>query len=358
MKKIEVRKLSKYVPLTPRQFRQRFFERFYDPAFDAVKAELDKVCDIAWNGYIEYRKSPRTRPAGAGFADAKFKLPIEWLATREAIRTAERAQRNRKSRSRVLVVSGATRSEHTCPGEVSKTRRLANHAIAALRRRRIEVDLLDLSALAEEPWKVIHPCKTCVSTAMPLCHWPCSCYPNHAMGQTNDWMNEIYPRWAAAHGVLVVTPVNWYQVSSSLKLMMDRLVCADGGNPDPTTTHGKDPARAKALELKGWDFPRHLAGRAFAVLAHGDAEGPENVRDMLCNWLQSMGLHQAGAHAALARYVGYYEPYATSHEALDADRDLFKEVDNAARSLAEMIRQIRRGEFTPPDAGLRDPRQK
>jgi multimeric flavodoxin WrbA len=359
MKKIEVRRLSKYVPLTREQFRGRFFERFYDPAFDAVKAELDKVCAIAWDGYIEYRKSPRTRPAGTGFSNEKFKLPVEWLAARNAIRIAEKNQKNPKSRSRVLVVSGATRSEHTCPGEASKTRRLANHVVATLRRvRGFETDLLDLSALADEPWKVIHPCKTCVSTAMPLCHWPCSCYPNHAMGQTNDWMNEIYPRWAAAHGVFVVTPVNWYQVSSSLKLMMDRLVCADGGNPDPTTTRGKDPKLAKQLELKGWDYPKHLAGRAFAVVAHGDAEGPENVRDMLRAWLTTLGMHQAGAQAAIATYIGYYEPYATSHQSLDADRDLFTEVENAAKSLAHMIGQIRSGEFRPSDAGLRNPRQK
>jgi hypothetical protein len=222
MKKIDVRKLTKYVPLTREQFKARFFERFYDPAFDAVKDELERVCDVAWDGYIQYRKSPRTRPAGAGFAEPEFKLPLEWLATRKAIREAER--RRKDGPSRILVISGATRSEHTCPGEVSKTRRLANHAIEVFRKEKLEVDLLDLSALADEPWKVIHPCKTCVSTAMPLCHWPCSCYPNHAMGQTNDWMNEIYPRWAAAHGVLVATPVNWYQVSSSFKLMMDRLV--------------------------------------------------------------------------------------------------------------------------------------
>jgi multimeric flavodoxin WrbA len=358
MKNVEVRRLSKYVPLTRTQFRERFFARFHDPAFDAVKAELDKVCAIAWDGYIEYRKSPRTRPAGPGFQDEKFALPVEWLDARRSIREAEKSQRNPKSQSRVLVVSGATRSEHTCPGEVSKTRRLANHAIAALEKARFETDLLDLSALADEPWKVIHPCKTCVSTAMPLCHWPCSCYPNHAMGQTNDWMNDIYPRWAAAHGVLVLTPVNWYQVSSSLKLMMDRLVCADGGNPDPTTTHGKDPKLAKRLELRGWDYPKHLAGRAFAVIAHGDAEGPDGVRRMLCDWLTSMGLHQAGAQAALETYIGYYEPYATSHEALDADKDLFVEVANAAKSLVQMVRQIRSGDFKPADAGLRDPRQK
>jgi hypothetical protein len=39
-----------------------------------------------------------------------------------------------------------------------------------------------------------------------------------------------------------------------LKLMIDRLVCADGGNPDPTTTHGKKPEEAKALELQGWGY--------------------------------------------------------------------------------------------------------
>ena len=98
---------------------------------------------------------------------------------------------------------------------------------------------------------MIYPCKACVSTAQPLCHWPCSCYPNHALGQANDWMNEIYPRWVAAHGVMILCPVHWYQAPASLKLMIDRLVCADGGNPDPTTTHGKDPALAKELELDG-----------------------------------------------------------------------------------------------------------
>jgi hypothetical protein len=35
--------------------------------------------------------------------------------------------------------------------------------------------------------------------------------PNNAMGQTNDWMAELYPRWVAAHGVLIVCPVHWYQ---------------------------------------------------------------------------------------------------------------------------------------------------
>ena len=115
------------------------------------------------------------------------------------------------------------------------------------------------------------------------------------MGQVNDWMNEIYPRWVAAHGVMIVTPVYWYQAPSVLKLMIDRLVCADGGNPDPTTTHGKDPARAKALELAGWHYPRHLAGRDFAVVVHGDAAGADSLRRSLTDWLQDMHLVPAAS---------------------------------------------------------------
>ena len=160
---------------------------------------------------------------------------------------------------------------------------------------------------------------------MPLCHWPCSCYPNHYLGQIHDWMNDLYPRWVAAHGVMIVSPVHWYQATSPLKLMMDRLVCADGGNPDPTTTHGKTPEEAKAIELKGWDYPKHLKGRIFSVIAHGDAVGAERVCAALTDWFMDLELVSAGAMALLDRYIGYYEPYATSHEALDKDEAFMEE---------------------------------
>jgi multimeric flavodoxin WrbA len=354
-----VRRQMEFVPLTKDEFRRRFFAKFDDPAFERVRTELEQVFEIAWDGYHGYRKSPRVVAAGAEFADATYKLPVEWLETRARIKDAEVRHRDPKSPSRILIVNGSTRSEHSCPGEISKTRRLAESAqmaIDALPGH--EVDFLDLSTLADEPWKVIHPCKACVSTSMPLCHWPCSCYPNHALGQTNDWMAELYPRWVAAHGVFILCPVHWYQAPASLKLMMDRLVCADGGNPDPTTTHGKDPARAKQIELDGWDYPKHLAGRAFAVVAHGDAAGPETLRRLLADWLTDMGLVQAGPSAVLDAWIGYYRPYATSHEDLDRDADTFVQVKNAALSLAAMVGQIRSGQYRPPDSGLESPREK
>jgi multimeric flavodoxin WrbA len=241
---------------------------------------------------------------------------------------------------------------------MSKTFRLAGAArdvIAATNG--FEVDLLDLSQLTSEYGRVILPCKGCVSTAMPLCHWPCSCYPNHAMGQVNDWMNDIYPRWVRAHGVMIVTPVHWYQAPGVLKLMMDRLVCADGGNPDPTTTHGKSPELAKTIELNGWHYPRHLAGRAFAIVVHGDAEGVESLRHALHGWLSDMELVSAGHAAELDRYIGYYAPYATSHDALDGDDALFQEVRNAALTLVNAVQRLRQKQELPGPV-LSSPRPK
>jgi multimeric flavodoxin WrbA len=220
------------------------------------------------------------------------------------------------------------------------------------------VDILDLSRLTSEFGKQIHPCKACVSTSVALCHWPCSCYPNYAVGQTDDWMNEIYPLWVAAHGIMIVTPVNWYHAPTGLKAMIDRLVCADGGNPDPTSTHGKRPDEAKALELKGWPYPRHLDGRHFAVVVHGDSIGAETLRRTLSDWLTDMSLVHVGRTAEVDGYIGYMEPYATSHQALDKDHDFQQETRNAARALGNAINLHRAGKYERPDEDIEDPNPK
>ncbi|MBC8747513.1 MULTISPECIES: flavodoxin family protein [Paraburkholderia] len=338
-------------------FRERFMARFYDPAFRAEDASLARLEAIAWDAYSQGRKAPVTEKAGPGFADPDYDLSVEWRAASERVKAAQARQRDPATRSRVLVINASSRNDYTCPGEMSKSFRLAKIAQHALERRSCDVDYLDLSRLNSDRDLHIHPCKGCVSTAMPLCHWPCSCYPNHSLGLVNDWMNDIYERFAACHGVLIVTPVYWYQVSAPLKLMMDRLVCADGGNPDPTSTHGKKPDEAKRLELAGWDYPKHLAGRAYGLVVHGDVAGIEDSRRALADWLDWMGFVESGAKSRLDRFIGYYEPYATSHEALDRDEDVQQEVANAAEAVATCVEQIRGGR-NEPDHGLGTPRAK
>jgi multimeric flavodoxin WrbA len=359
MRAPEPRKVMPDPHLEEREFRERFLAQFRDPAFDRLSAELEKIAAVAWDAYENGRKAPVTRKAGPEFADPGYDLSVDWIAARDVVREAQRRHEDLNRPLRILLINGSSRSEHTCPGESSKSWRIAQLAAGVFSAAEgVEAEILDLSRLTSEYGRKIHPCKACFSTAPALCHWPCSCYPNHAMGQTQDWMNEIYPMWVAAHGIMIVTPVNWYQASSPLKLMMDRLVCADGGNPDPTLTHGKDARRAKELELQGWPYPRHLAGRLFSVVVHGDVEGVENLRRMLSDWLCFMHLEPAGAMAELDRYVGYWKPYATSHDELDADEAFQEEVRNAARTLLNAVRAKRAGGWASEDDSLRPPREK
>ncbi|MES2257191.1 MAG: flavodoxin family protein [Pseudomonadota bacterium] len=354
----QIRKGQAPAKLDRNEFHLQFRRSYADPAFDAAGAALDQVEEIAWANYDEGRKAPVTSKAGDGFADPDYDLSVEWRATRDRLLAAEQRQRDPATRSRVLLICGAARNDGSCPGEMSKTFRMTQWARAVLEADGIEVDVLDLSLLTSSYDLHIHPCKACVSTAMPLCHWPCTCYPNHATRQTGDWMAEIYEKWVSAHAVIILTPVYWYQTPGVLKLMIDRLVCADGGNPDPTSTHGKHADEAKALELAGWDYPKHLAGRAYGLVVHGDVAGIESVRRNLADWLDWMGLIDAGKQSGLDRFIGYYKSYAESHDVLDQDENFQQEVRNVARAVAAAVGQLREGRLTKPDDGIRAVRPK
>jgi multimeric flavodoxin WrbA len=358
MTKPSVRKGQAPEKLEHEEFVRRFEKSFLDPKFDTERAAISRIAEIAWHNYKDSRKAPVTRKAGPEFADPQYDLSVEWLEARERIRAAQERQRDPSAPSRVLVIVGSPRNDGSCPGENSKTFRLARLTQEVLAKENLEVDFLDLSLLTSEYGRRIHPCKGCVSTAMPLCHWPCSCYPNHSLGQIHDWMAEIYERWTAAHGVLIVAPVHWYQSPSTLKLMMDRLVCADGGNPDPTSTRGKDAEKAKAIELAGWDYPKHLAGRVYGLVIHGDVAGIEVTRRNMSDWLDWMGLIDAGFQSRLDRYIGYYQPYASSHEELDRDQGVQEETRNVARAVIQAVAEARAGRLANPGAQLKSPRPK
>ena len=134
--------------------------------------------------------------------------------------------------------------------------------------------------------------------------------------------------------------------------MIDRLVCADGGNADPTSTHGKTAAEAKEIELKGWAFPKHLAGRLFSTIVHGDSIGAEGLRRALGDWLTDLELISAGTLAEKDGYIGYEEPYATSHQELDEDAAFQQDVRTAAIALARAIKLQAEGRLQMADAGL------
>jgi hypothetical protein len=161
----DVRKGMPPVKLPREEFARRCRSRFVDPAFRPLQREIDAIVDDAWNAYSHSRKPPLTHKAGPSFADPKYELAVDWLAAREAILAAQRRHDDAAERPRILIINGSSRSEHTCPGEMSKSWRLVKLAEPAFVEMGLAVDIHDLSRLASEFGKQIHPCKSCVSTS-------------------------------------------------------------------------------------------------------------------------------------------------------------------------------------------------
>src|ERR1700742_248748 len=121
---VDVRKGMPPVKLDRAEFEKRYRSRFADPAFKPLQKELDDIVAAAWDAYSNSRKSPETRKAGEGFADPNYDISVDWLAARDAIQQAQKRYDDPAEKARVLIINGSSRSEHTCPGEMSKSWRM------------------------------------------------------------------------------------------------------------------------------------------------------------------------------------------------------------------------------------------
>ena len=66
----------------------------------------------------------------------------------------------------------------------------------------------------------------------------------------------------------------------------------------------------------------------------------------------------SGSQSKLDRYLGYYQPYFDSHEALDKDEAVQEETRNVARAVANAVKELRAGRLSEPDKELKPPRPK
>jgi multimeric flavodoxin WrbA len=177
---------------------------------------------------------------------------------------------------RILIISGSDRRQYNCPGIDSKSRMLMLK-MAEMLPQQWEIDYEDLgNVYARER---IQSCNACVSTSMALCTWPCNCYEKNSKKEPDlMWNLNMYARFDMADAWAIIGPINWYSCSSNLKLMFDRLVCMNGGNPDEKIIDHKNPEKAMALEhSEQWKTIslNHLEGRTAAFFCYGDEGGDE-----------------------------------------------------------------------------------
>ena len=149
------------------EFKARFLSQYVDPAFAGLAGELDRIAEVAWDAYDKSRKAPLTQKAGPGYADPDYDLAEDWIAAKAAIDRAQADYESGDRPQRVLLVNGSSRSEHTCPGEMSKSYRLIQMASEVLEEGGLDTEILDLSRTTSEYGRNIHPCKSCFSTAAP-----------------------------------------------------------------------------------------------------------------------------------------------------------------------------------------------
>lgn len=316
----------------------------------------------------EFDRAGRLRPIGTR-KTAQDKAPDTAasgipLALDKHIKKLQKAlgrSRNKQGKPKIVVINGSDRNENTCPGEPSKASRLCERAISHLEKNGIDVTFLNLSRMTAEKDLMIWPCKACFSTSPALCHFGCSCYPNEDLNQGPDWMrDEIYEILMETHGVFVITPTYWYSMPSCLKLLIDRMICLDGANPDPSTTLSPDGSvknveKAKTLERgrkKGgkskWDYNSNkaMAGKIFSVFAHGDSEGPELVQHAVSETFLWFGMIEA---QSWNDYIGYMTTYSDSHDELTKDKDTWQAVAFLSEQLAKATKEAHKNGMPIPD---------
>ena len=87
MADIEVRKGMPSVELSQEEFKTRYRSRFSDPAFDPLNKEITAIVDVAWDGYIKGRKSPRTAMRARNLPiPTTICLSIGWLRAMRSLR--------------------------------------------------------------------------------------------------------------------------------------------------------------------------------------------------------------------------------------------------------------------------------
>lgn len=180
---------------------------------------------------------------------------------------------------KVVIFQGSSRDRDTCPHMESKTQKIINFLVNEYSFM-VDFVVIDL-AVNQSKQPIIQPCKGCVSTAGGYhCHWKCTCY---AKGDEKrpDLMYDadIYDHLETCDAFIVFSPIHWYSVTSQVKALFDRLVCANQTLTREQAIEIMGKGNAKNPDITGpmsqsgkYDhlLKNHLEGKYGAFYLHGD----------------------------------------------------------------------------------------
>jgi multimeric flavodoxin WrbA len=177
---------------------------------------------------------------------------------------------------KILLFQGSPRSQKSCANQKSKSEKVCEYLLEKWSPF-VTFEYVNLSVGSIS----IQPCKGCVSTANGMhCHWKCSCYIKNSR-HSPDLMYEedIYDKLEQCDGFMVVSPIHWYSVSTQVKAMFDRLVCANQTITTEQAIQIFGDGNIKTAELTGQAelegeykdlLKNHLEGKWASFFVHGD----------------------------------------------------------------------------------------
>lgn len=187
---------------------------------------------------------------------------------------------NDYNKKNIILFMGSARNKDNCPDQESKTSLIIKEAVKRIKNKKIDlnIDIIDLSIEDNKP--IIQPCKGCISTAGGAhCRFPCDCYFK-GDDKNPDFMYEfdIYKKLQKSDAFMVFSPINWWSVTTQVKALFDRLVCAsltitseqaidifgDGLKDAKETKKFSETEEYKKM------VKNHLEGKIGAFYVHGD----------------------------------------------------------------------------------------
>jgi hypothetical protein len=260
---------------------------------------------------------------------------------------------------KILIFNGSPRRLKSCANQTSKSQKIVQYVIEKWLPF-VDFDVIDLSIGKT----TIQPCKGCVSTSNGFhCHFPCSCYVKGDKVKTDlMYEKDVYQKLQECDGFIVVSPIHWYSVSSQVKAMFDRLVCANQTITQEQAVEIFGKGNTKNSELTGkteiWGqhkdlLKNHLEGKWAAFFVHGDngandydGNQPEtgdrawDVRNSVMPLVYQCRYSGINCPDDLveAFYINQGKPYYQANEDFDSEISVFKKMDNLVEKLLNYLK--------------------
>lgn len=195
---------------------------------------------------------------------------------RETIKEAKLMRKRKNKKIKVLGVSGSARDKFDTSQEDSSSEALLISCLKYCEKLGAETELIKL-----REYRIEH-CRACYSTTNTQCHFYCSCYPK-GKPQGDDMTNILYDKVIEADAIIFAMPVNNFNISTSMKVFIDRCISLDGSlkpaNPKVPKDRELNIKHMKFIELTadnrvpGSGMLRRFLGKIAGIITTGHEAG-------------------------------------------------------------------------------------